>query len=89
MSDQTEYLAWREIQPVPSLFVMGSGSPVVNSHQGRLIATHAVAVENARPRVARCRMSVHGRIDGPFSQTDVAGRCSECAELIGPAHIGG
>jgi hypothetical protein len=86
MSDQTEYLAWQEIQPVPNTFMMGSGSPMVNYYLGHVIATHAVAVENARPAgIAVCGMTVHGRINGPFSQTNVARRCEGCAELIGHA----
>jgi hypothetical protein len=83
MSDQTEHLAWRETQPVPPGFIGGSGSPVVNYYLGQLIAIHAVAVDNARPaEVAICGMTVHGRINGPFSQTNVVGRCGECAEVI-------
>jgi hypothetical protein len=40
--------------------------------------------ENAGPaKVAVCGMTVHGRISGLFSQTKIAGRCGECAELIG------
>jgi hypothetical protein len=85
MSDQTEYLAWRETRPVPSSLMMGSGSPVVNYYQGRLIATHAVAVDRAGPAdVAVCGATVHGRINGLF-QTNVAGRCGECAELASRA----
>jgi hypothetical protein len=86
MSDQTHYLAWRETRPVPSPIMLGLGTPVVNFYQGQLVAIHAVDLDAAGPaEVAVCGMTVYGRVNGLFSQTEDAGRCGECAAFIGRA----
>jgi hypothetical protein len=65
-----------------------TGSAVVN-YEERLIAIHAVALEDGVPATRTvCGTRRGGEVERAFDQTLIVTRCSVCAEAIGESHLG-